>query len=76
MKEGRGRILITRSIDKKISQKSSVERILNHLHSISKKYGGEAADLRAEELMKIIDDPKNSEEDILKALEAMEQAEK
>ena len=72
MKEGRGRILITRSIDKKGLQLSTVERILNHLHSISRKYGGDAADKRAEELIGIIEDPANTEADILLALQRME----
>ena len=76
MKEGRAIILILRSIKNKRLQESTDERIFQHLLSIGKKYGEEAAEKRAEELMKIIDDPKNSEEDILKALEAMEQAEK
>ena len=72
MKEGRGRILICRTMNERISQKSTVERILNHLSSISKKYGGEAADKRAEELIKIIEDEKNTEADILSQLEKME----
>ena len=72
MNEGRGRILICRTMNERISQKSTVERILNHLSRISKKYGGEAADKRAEELIKIIEDEKNTEADILSYLEKME----
>ena len=73
MKEGRAVILISRSIRNKKLQESTEERILQHLLHTEK---GEATENRAEELMKIIDDPKNSEEDILKALETMERAEK
>ena len=68
MKEGRGRILICRTMNEKVSQKSTVEKVLEHLSSISKKQGGEAADKRAEELIKIIDSA-TSEEEILKALQ-------
>jgi hypothetical protein len=71
MMEGRGRILISRSFRKKDLQKSTVEKILNHLSSISKKYGGEAADKRAEELIVIIEKA-NTEADILSSLEKME----
>ena len=71
MMEGRGRILISRSFRKKDLQKSTVEKILNHLSSISKKYGGETADKRAEELIVIIEKA-NTEADILLSLEKME----
>ena len=71
MMEGRGRILISRSFRKKDLQKTTVEKILNHLSSISKKYGGEAADKRAEELIVIIEKA-NTEADILLSLEKME----
>ena len=69
--EGRGRILISRSFRKKDLLKSTVEKILSHLSSISKKYGGEAADKRAEELIVIIEKA-NTEADILSSLEKME----
>ena len=72
MMQGRGRILIARSFRKKNLQKNTVEKILNHLSSISKKYGAEAADKRAEELIEIIEDPRNTEADILSLLEKME----
>ena len=74
MKEGRGRILIARSFRKKDLQKSTVERILNHLSSITKRYGGEASDKRAEELIRIIEDERNTEADILLQLEKMEKS--
>ena len=70
--EGRGRILIARSFRKKDLRKITVEMILNHLSSISKKYGGAAADKRAEELIRIIEDERNTEADIISMLEKME----
>lgn len=72
MTEGRGRILIARSFRKKDLQKNTVEKILNHLSNISAKHGGEEADKRAEELIAIIENPKNTEADILSLLETME----
>ena len=72
MMEGRGRILIARSFRKKDLQKITVEKILNYLSSISKKQGGEAADKKAEELIGIIEDERNTEADIISMLEKME----
>lgn len=74
MKEGRGRILICRTMSERISQKSTVEKILNHISNISKTKGPEAADKRAEELIKIIENEQNTEADILSALEKMEKS--
>ena len=74
MKEGRGRILIARSFRKKDLQKNTVEKILNHISNISKTKGPEAADKRAEELIKIIENEQNTEADILSALEKMEKS--
>ena len=69
MKEGRAVILISNSIKKKGLRVSTEEKILQHLMNTEK---GEATEKRAEELIKIIDDPRNTEADILSALEKME----
>lgn len=69
MKEGRAQILILRSLNKKDLQDSTHEKVLNHLLNIK---NFEEAEKRAEELIKIIDDPRNTEADILSALEKME----
>lgn len=74
MKDGRGRILISRSFRNKELQKNTVEKILNYLSNFSKIYGGDATDKEAEKLMPIIDDPKNTEADILFILEKMEKS--
>ena len=71
MQEGRGRILIVRSLYNRDLQKSSVEKVLNYLNDVNEKHGGEEADKKAEELMRIIDDSKNSEMVILKILDGM-----
>ena len=70
--EGRGRILIARSFRKKDLQKITVEKILNYLSAISKTRGGETADKKAEELIGIIEDERNTEADIIYMLEKME----
>ena len=72
MKEGRGRILICRTLNEKVSRRSTVERVLNLLSNTSKTKGAEAADKQAEELIKIIEDERNTEADILLQLEKME----
>ena len=69
MKEGRAVILISRSIKKKGLQESTEEKILQHLLHTER---GEATEKRAEELIKIIEDERNTEADILSALEKME----
>ena len=69
MKEGRAVILISRSIKKKGLQESTEERILQHLLNTER---GEATEKRAEELIGIIEDPANTEADILLALQRME----
>ena len=73
MKEGRGRILIARSFSKRGLQKNTVERILNLLSNISKKSGREMADKQAEKMIKIIEDERNSEAEIIAYIEKMEQ---
>lgn len=69
MRDGRAVILISHSIKKKGLRVSTEEKILQHLMNTEK---GEATEKRAEELIKIIDDPRNTEADILSALEKME----
>lgn len=69
MKEGRAVILISNSIKKKGLRVSTEEKILQHLMNTE---SGEATEKRAEELIKIIDDPRNTEADILSSLENME----
>jgi len=69
MKDGRAAILILSSIKKKGIQESTERKILQLLLNTEK---GEATEKKAEELIKIIEDPNNSEADILKHLEKME----
>ena len=69
MKDGRAVILISNSIKKKGIQESTERKILQLLLNTER---GEATEKKAEELIKIIEDPNNSEADILKHLEKME----
>ena len=69
MKEGRSQILILRSLSNRDLQRSTHEKVLNHLMSIK---DFEKAEKRAEELIKIIEDEQNTEADILSQLEKME----
>ena len=69
MKTGRYQILILRSLNKRNLQNSTHEKVLNHLLSI-KDYG--ESEKRAEELIGIIEDEKNTEADIISILEKME----
>ena len=73
MKDGRAVILISRSIKKKGLQESTEEKILQHLLNTER---GEATEKRAEELIQIIEDPQNTEQDILLKLERIEKADK
>ena len=72
MKEGRAVILISRSIKKKGLQESTEEKILQHLLHTER---GETTERRAEELIKIIEDKRNTEADILTKLQELEEAE-
>ena len=69
MKDGRAVILISNSIKKKGLRASTEEKILQHLMNTER---GEATEKRAEALIEIIDDPRNTEADILASLENME----
>ncbi|MBR2019604.1 MAG: hypothetical protein IKA05_04325 [Clostridia bacterium] len=70
MKEGRSQILIVRSLYNRELQRSTHEKVLNHLVSIG---NFEKAEQRAEELIKIIEDERNSEAEIIAYIEKMEQ---
>ena len=69
MKEGRAVILISRSIKNKGLRESTEKKIIQHLLNTER---GEATEKRAEELIEIIEDPRNTEADILSLLEKME----
>ena len=68
MKEGRAVVLILRSIKRKGLQESTDEKIFQILLNTER---GEATEKKAEELIEIIENPKNTEADILKILETM-----
>ncbi len=74
MKEGRAIILILRSIKKRGLQESTDERIFQHLLNIARNEapGGQATEKRAEELIRIIEDERNTEADILTKLKELE----
>ena len=69
MKEGRAVILISRSIKNKGLQESTEMKILQILLNTER---GEAPEKRAEELIQIIEDERNTEADIIAILEKME----
>ena len=71
MKEGRSQILILRTLSNRDLQRSTHEKVLNHLVNIK---NFEKAEERAEELIKIIENPANTEADILLHLEKMEKS--
>lgn len=66
MKTGRFQILILRSLNKRDLQRSTHEKVLNHLLSIK---DFKESEKRAEELIKIIEDERNTEADIVRLLE-------
>lgn len=74
MKEGRAVILILRSIKKRGLHESTDERIFQHLLNIARNepMEGQATEKRAEELIRIIEDERNTEADIITILEKME----
>ena len=55
MKEGRSAILIMRSLSNIELHRSTVERVLSIILDTKKKYGVEAAERKATELMEIVD---------------------
>ena len=69
MKDGRAIILILRSIKKRGLQPSTDQKIGNLLLNTAK---GEPREKLAEELIKIIEDERNTEADIISVLEKME----
>ena len=70
MKEGRSAILIIRSLSNMDLQESTVKRVLSIILDTKEKYGEETAELKATELMKLIETSK-TEKELLKKLEAM-----
>ena len=70
MKEGRSRILIIRSLDKKDLQESTVKRVLSIITNTHKKHGEEAAEQKATELMEIVESSE-TETELLQKLNQM-----
>ena len=70
MKEGRSRILIIRSLDKKDLQESTVKKVLSTITDTHKKYGEEAAEQIATELIEIVESSE-TEDGLLKKLNQM-----
>ena len=70
MKEGRSRILIIRSLSKKDLQESTVKRVLSIISTTTKKYGEEASEKKATELMELVESSK-TEEELLNKLNQM-----
>lgn len=67
MKEGRSAILIIRSLDNMDLQKSTVERVLSIILDTKKRYGEEAAEQIATELIEIVESSE-TEDGLLKKL--------
>ena len=70
MKEGRSIILIIRSLNKMELQESTVKRVLSIITDTNKKYGTEAAEQKATELMEIVESSK-TEQELLNKLNQM-----
>ena len=70
MKEGRSRILIIRSLDKKDLQESTVKRVLSIITDTHKKYGEVAAETIATQLIDIVESSE-TEDELLKKLNQM-----
>ena len=70
MKEGRSRILIIRTLEKKDLQESTVKRVLSIITNTHKKHGEEAAEQIATKLMKIVEASK-TEAELLQKLDQM-----
>ena len=62
MKEGRSAILIIRSLSNMELQESTVKRVLSIILDTKKKYGEEAAEQKATELMEIVESSKTEQE--------------
>ena len=70
MKEGRSAILIIRSLSNMELQESTVKSVLSIILNTKKKYGEEAAEQKATELMEIVDSAK-TEQELLEKLKEM-----
>ena len=70
MKEGRSAILIIRSLDNMELQESTVKRVLSIILDTKKKYGEEASEQKATELMEMVDSSK-TEAELLQKLDKM-----
>ena len=70
MKEGRSAILIIRSLSNMELQESTVKRVLSIILNTKKKYGEEAAEQKATELMEIVDSAK-TEQELLEKIKEM-----
>ena len=70
MKEGRSAILIMRSLSNMELHRSTVERVLSIILDTKKKYGVEAAEQKATELMELVDSSK-TESELLSKLNQM-----
>lgn len=70
MKEGRSAILIIRSLSNMELQESTVKSVLSIILNTKKKYGEEAAEQKATELMEIVDSAK-TEQELLEKIKEM-----
>ena len=70
MKEGRSVILIIRSLGRKDLQESTVKRVLSIILDTDKRFGKEAAEEIATELMEMVDSSE-TEEELLEKLHRM-----
>ena len=70
MKEGRSAILIIRTLSNMDLQESTVKRVLSIILDTKKKYGEEASEQKATELMKIVE-ASRTEEELLNKLNQM-----
>lgn len=70
MKEGRSRILIIRSLKNLHVQDSTAERVLSIILDAKKKYGEEASEQKATELMEMVDSCE-TEAELLEKLDQM-----
>ena len=68
MKDGRARILIIRSLNKKGLQESTVKRVLSIILHTHKTHGEEAAEQIATELIKIVESS-DTEDELLQKLD-------
>jgi len=70
MKEGRSAILICRSLSNMDLQESTVKKVLSIILNTKKKFGEEASEQKATELMEIVDSCK-TEAELLERIKEM-----